>query len=778
MATENTPAEESSKPEKKSSGSKNSPNKNSKYKRIIRWFWILLLTPVLGLIGLVVGIALFADLPDIEQLQNPESNLATVCYSSDGKELGRFYKENRVNVHYDEIDPDVIHALVATEDERYFEHSGIDVRSLGRAVYRMGKGGGASTITQQLAKMQFHYEEAQHATFMQRTYQKLKEWIIAVKLERLYTKQEIVALYLNKFDFNYNAVGIKSAAKVYFSTTQDSLKIEEAAVLVGMCQNPSRWNPILFPENAKKRRTIVLYQMQKNGYLTKAQFDSLKELPLVTHFNPESHNEGLAPYFREYLRTKFMSKWCSEHLKADGKPYDMYRDGLKVYTTIDTRMQTYAEQAVNEHMSYMQGEFDKALKNKKNRPFSWRVKKDEIDQIMRSAETRSDRYIHMKRDSASDAAIDKAFNTPVKMSVFSYHGDIDTMMSPMDSIRYYKGFLQTGFMAMEPQTGYIRAWVGGINFRHFQYDHVKESKRQVGSTFKPFVYALAIQEGYSPCDELPCIKVCIPSEDGKTEWCPDNAGGHADEKYEGQMITLKKALALSINYISANLMKQFGPSAVVAFARNVGITSPMEAVPSLCLGTADISVFEMLGANNTFANKGTYIEPTYVTRIEDKNGKVLEEFIPKSHEVMSEEKAYIMINLMEGVVDAGTGTRLRGPKYKLMNPIAGKTGTTQNNSDGWFMGLTPDLSAGCWVGGEDRSVHFDNMEQGQGAAMALPIWALFFQKVYADKTLKVSKGAFDKPKKKIEMTLDCKGFDTDNPDPGYDPNNDPLFGGE
>ena len=767
--------------EKGNSSGKNPSKKNPKYKRIIRIFWILLLTPVIGIISLVVGIALFSDLPDIEQLTNPESNLATVCYSADGKELGRFYLENRVTVHYKNIDQDVIHALIATEDERYYDHSGIDARSLGRVFVKTFAGGsktsgGGSTITQQLAKMQFHGNgEAEHVSKLQRAFQKLKEWIIAVRLERLFTKDEIIALYLNKFDFNYNAVGINSAAKVYFSTTADSLKIEESAVLVGMCQNPSLWNPIIFPENAKKRRNIVLTQMERSGFITDHQLDSLKALPLVTHFNPESHNEGLAPYFREYLRKKFLEKWCSEHLKPNGKPYDMYRDGLKVYCTIDTRMQHYAEQAVEEHMSNLQKSFDVELKDKRNRPFSFRVKKEEIDQIMTSGKKRSDRYRNMKKGGSSDAEIDKAFITPVKMAVFSWHGQIDTTMSPMDSIRYYKGFLQTGFMAMEPQTGYIRAGVGGINFRNFQYDHVKVSKRQVGSTFKPFIYALAIQEGYSPCDQVPCIKTCIPSEDGKTEWCPENAGGKADEKLEGKMITLRKALALSVNYISAYLMKQFGPNAVVAFAKNVGITSPLDPVPSLCLGTADISLYEMVGANSTFVNKGTWIEPTFVTRIEDKNGKVLEEFIPKTREVLSEEKAYIMVNLMEGVVQFGTGARLRGT-YKLTNPIAGKTGTTQNNSDGWFMGLTPDLVAGCWVGGEDRSVHFDRTEQGQGAAMALPIWAKFFQRVYADKSLKISKGDFPKPKNKIMMDLDCSKFESDEPDNGFDP--DPIFGGD
>lgn len=775
MAKEN--AVENTKPEKP--GKSGKPEKK-KYRRLIRWFWILLLTPVISFICLILGIAWFADLPDVEQLQNPESSLATVVYSSDGKELGRFYAENRVNVKFKDIDPDIVHALIATEDERYYDHSGIDAKSLGRVFVKTFAGGdrsagGGSTITQQLAKMQFT-KNFDKASITERAYQKLKEWVIAVRLERLYTKEEIAALYLNKYDFNYNAVGIKSAAKVYFSANQDSVKIEEAAVLVGMCQNPSRWNPILNPKNAVTRRNIVLGQMEKNGYITKAELDSLKELPIDVHFNPESHNEGLAPYFREYLRDNFLKKWCSEHLKPDGKPYDLYRDGLKIYSTIDSRMQNYAEEAVTEHMTNLQGQFDKTLKNKKNAPFSWRVKKDEIESIMNSAKKRSDRYRKMKKAGESDEAIDKAFKTPVAMTIFSWKGDIDTVLSPIDSIRYYKSFLQTGFMAMEPQTGYIRAWVGGIDFRHFKYDHVKESRRQVGSTFKPFVYALAIQEGYSPCDQIPCIKTCIMGEDGK-EWCPNNSGGKADEKYENKMITLKKALALSLNYISAYLMKQFGPASVVAFARNVGITSPLEPVPSLCLGTADISVYEMVGANSTFANKGTWIEPTFVTRIEDKNGKVLEEFIPQSREVMSEEKAYIMINLMQGVVDYGTGSRLRR-NYKLMNPIAGKTGTTQNNSDGWFIGLTPDLVAGGWVGGEDRSVHFDLTDQGQGAAMALPIWGLFFQKVYADKTLKVSKGAFDKPSRKIQFDMDCSKFDDEDIDTGYDPNSGNIFGSD
>lgn len=769
MAEEKSP---SGKHSEKSPG-KASQKKGRWRKYIVRLFWFIFLAPIVSFIGLMVGIAWFSDLPDVEELQNPESNQATVVYTSDGNELGRFYAENRVNVAFSEIDDDVIHALIATEDERYFDHSGIDARSLVRAIVKLGKGGGASTITQQLAKMQFHQEEAQTATFFERVFQKLKEWIIALRLERLYTKQEILALYLNKFDFTYNAVGIKSSSKVYFSTTPDSLKIEEAAVLVGMCQNPSRWNPIRFPENAVQRRNIVLYQMQKNGFITEAAYDSLKELPLVTRYNPETHNEGLAMYFREYLRDNYLKKWCAEHLKPNGKPYDLYRDGLKIYTTIDSRMQLYAEEAVTQHMTDLQGQFDKSLAKKKNAPFSWKVKQEEIDNIMNSAKKRSERYKNMERAGATEEEIDKAFTTPTQMSVFSWKGDIDTTMTPMDSIRYYKGFLQTGFMAMEPQTGYIRAWVGGINFRHFKYDHVKESRRQVGSTFKPFVYALAIQEGWSPCDQIPNVKTCITTETDQ-EWCPENS----DNKMNGQMLTLKKALANSVNYITAYIMKQFGPAAVVEFAKNVGITSPLDPVPSLCLGTADISLYEMVGATSTFANRGTWIEPTFLTRIEDRNGKVLEEFIPDSREVLSEEKAFLMVNLMEGVVSSGTGVRLRY-KYNLNTPIAGKTGTTQNNSDGWFLGLTPDLVAGAWVGGEDRSVHFDNTSEGQGASMALPIWAYFFQRVYADKSIKISKGAFEKPRRKMLIDLDCSKYEDKNSNPIYDPNFDdtgPLWG--
>ncbi|TND10439.1 MAG: penicillin-binding protein 1A [Bacteroidetes bacterium] len=741
------------------------------YRRYIRIFWFLVALPIVGIITIISAVVLFADLPDIEALQNPKSNLASVVYANDGsKEIGRFYAENRVNVRYKDIDKDLIDALIATEDARYLDHSGIDAKGLLRVLVKTVIGGnmssgGGSTITQQLAKMQFH--NVKDLSLWQRSYQKLKEWIIAVRLERLYTKEEIMTMYLNKFDFIHSAVGIKSAAKVYFNATPDSLKVEEAAMLVGMCQNPSLWNPVGRADTAKHRRNVVMSQMVKYGYITQKQYDSLKVLPLRINYHPEDHNEGLATYFREYLRENFLKKWCSEHLKPDGKPYDLYRDGLRIYTTIDPKMQKYAEEAVAQHMKELQATFFERCKNKKNAPFSWRVSKDEIAQIMNQGMKRSDRYKGMKKAGASDEEIEKVFNTKIPMTVFAWNGDRDTVFSPMDSIRYYKSFLQTGFMAMDPQTGYIRAWVGGIDFHHFKYDHVKESRRQVGSTFKPFVYALAIQEGWSPCDRIANVRTCIPTPSG-VDWCPDNS----DNKHNGEMMTMKRALALSMNYVTTQIMKQFGPEAVIQFVRRIGITSPLDPVPSLCLGSADISLYEMVGANSTFANKGTWIEPTFVTRIEDKNGKVLADFIPKREEAMSEDKAYLMANLLKGVVDHGTGVRLRY-KFKLTNPIAGKTGTTQNNSDGWFIGLTPELTGGAWVGAEDRSVHFDQTSEGQGASMALPIWAIFMQKVYADKTLKVGKGDFEKPNKKIMMELDCKQADEDPPDI-FDPNDDPF----
>lgn len=711
---------------------------------------------VVFLVVSLVANEVLGDLPSVEELQNPKSNLATVIYSSDAKILGKYYNENRINVTFKELDKDLVSALVATEDARFYEHNGVDIKALFRSasgVFTGGSKGGGSTITQQLAKMMFPREKLSK---FQLVIRKIKEWVIAVRLEKNYTKEEIMAMYLNKFDFLNLAVGIKSAAKIYFNTNCDSLRIEQAAMLVGMAQNPSLYNPIRFEERTTKRRNIVLGQMLKYGYINQTQFDTLKTKPLGLNFHPEDHNEGPAPYFREYLRENFLKQWCENHINPETKkPYNIYKDGLKIYTTIDSRMQQYAEEAVNEHMHELQKAFFKDCKQKRNAPFSWNVTKEEIKNIMTSGMKRSDRYRGLKQLGMLAEEIDKIFNTPVPMRVWSLRGEIDTTLTPMDSIRYYKSFLQTGFMAMEPQTGYVKAWVGGINHKHFKYDHVKVGRRQVGSTFKTFVYAMAIQEGYSPCYQLPCVRTCVTDGVGK-EWCPDNAGG--DEKYENKMITLKLALAMSINYVSAELIKRFGPSAVVNLAKRMGITSPLDPVPAICLGTPDISVFEMVGANATYANKGTYVQPTFITRIEDKNGKVLEEFIPNTDEVFNEEKAYVMIQLMRGVCDYGTGTRLRF-KHNLRNQIAGKTGTTQNNSDGWFIGLTPELAAGCWVGGEDRSVHFNSMEQGQGASMALPIWGKFFSKVYADKTLKVSSADFKKPASLGDIELDCSKYD-------------------
>ena len=705
----------------------------------------------------LVGFGVFGALPKVDELLNPKNNLATIVYSGDMKILGKYYSENRVNVAFEKIDKDVVNALIATEDVRYYEHNGVDFKALLRSffgVFTGGNRGGGSTISQQLAKMMFPRERLNKLELVVR---KLKEWIIATQLEKYYTKDEILALYLNKFDFLNLAVGIKSAAQIYFNSNQDSLKIEQAAMLVGMAKNPSLFNPIRHNEICLKRRNVVLNQLVKYGYLSSLKYDSLKVLPLGLSFRPEDHNDGLAPYFREYLRDVFLKNWCKSHINSETEaPYNIYKDGLKIYTTIDSKMQNYAEEAVYEHMNDLQKMFSKECLNKKNAPFAWNVSKQEIEGIMNSSVKRSDRYRQLKEDGLSHEKIIEIFHKPVPMRVYSLRGDIDTILSPYDSIKYYKSFLQTGFMAMEPQTGYVKAWVGGINHKYFKYDHVKVSKRQVGSTFKPFVYALAIQEGLSPCHQVPNIRTCINMPDGK-DWCPDNSDGL---KGTGQMITLRRALALSVNYVTAWIMKQYGPHAVVNLVKRLGVTSQIPEVPSICLGTADISVFEMVAANSTFANKGTYIQPTFISRIEDKNGKVLEEFIPNSNEVFSEEKAYTMIQLMRGVVQEGTGSRLRGAKYKLNNQIAGKTGTTQHNADGWFIGLTPELAAGCWVGGEDRSIHFNSITEGQGASMALPIWGKFFVKVYADKTIKLSKADFTKPKNlDPNLEMDCSKYD-------------------
>lgn len=741
-----------------------------KPKKYIAWLWILLMGPILLFFVLIVLVRadVFGALPKVEELLNPKNNLATIVYSGDMKILGKYYSENRVNVGFDQLDKDLVSALIATEDARFYDHSGVDAKAIGRSiggVFVGGKGGG-STITQQLAKMMFPREKLTKPELIIR---KLKEWIIATRLEKYYTKEEILALYLNKFDFLNLAVGIKSAAQIYFNREQDSLRVEQAAMLIGMAKNPALFNPVN-PKRADTtlhRRNVVMAQMVKYGYLTKQKFDSLKALPLGLVFRPENHNDGPAPYFREYLRDNFLKSWCEKNINPEtDKPYNIYKDGLRIYTTIDSRMQQYAEEAVSEHMKDLQKLFTKECLTKKNAPFAWNVNKVEIERIMTASIRRSDRYRGLREQGMSHDKIIENFNKPVSMTVYSIRGEIDTVMTPYDSIRYYKSFLQTGFMAMEPQTGYVKAWVGGINHKHFKYDHVKVARRQVGSTFKPFVYALAIQEGKSPCYEVANVRTCIHLPDG-SDWCPDNSDG-PDSKYNGKMITLKTALANSINYVTAWVMKQYGPQAVVSLVKRLGVSSDIPEVPSICLGTADISVFEMVAANSTFANKGTYIQPTFITRIEDKNGKVLQEFIPTSDEVFSEERAYAMIQLMTGVVQGGTGSRLRGSKYKLTTQIAGKTGTTQHNADGWFIGLTPDLAGGVWVGGEDRSVHFNSIVEGQGASMALPIWGKFFRKVYDDKHLKVSQANFPRPKNMDpNLEMDCSKYENqiDNSEP-------------
>ena len=733
---------------------------SDKTKKYLRWFWGLVLSPFIILFLLIISVSFgwLGELPDTAELENPKYFLATEIYATDGQVLGKFYAENRSPATYQDLDSNLINALIATEDARFREHSGIDFRGLVRVFGRTiiggdQSGGGGSTISQQLAKMLFPREKI--SSKLSLSVRKIKEWVIATRLEKKYTKDEILAMYLNKFDFLNLAVGIRSAAKIYFNTTPDSLRIEQAAMLVGMAKNPSLFNPIRKPDTTLHRRNVVMMQMVKYGFLTREKYDSLKVLPLGLNFKPEDHNEGLAPYFREYLRTHFLSEWLKTTVNPEtGKPYDVYRDGLKIYTTLDSRMQQYAENAVKNHMAKTQEKFFKDVQRKKNAPFAYYVQKTEIEKILTRAKKDSYRYKKLKGEGKSDVEIEREFNTPDTMTVFTWQGEKDTIMTPMDSIRYYKSFLQSGFMAMDPHTGFVKAWVGGINHKHFKYDHVKVAARQVGSTFKPCVNLLAIMNGVSPWDRVTNQPVTIIYDN--KDWTPRNS---SHKSLDGKVLTLKYALAQSINFITAHIMKQYNPEAVITLARRMGITAPMDPYPSICLGTPDISVYEMVGAYSTFANKGTWIEPTFITRIEDKNGKLLYEYVPRRTEVMSEEKAYIMLELMKGATLYGTGASLRGGDYRFTAPIAGKTGTTQHNADGWFMGITPDLVAGAWVGAEDRSVHFSSMEEGQGSRLALPIWGQFMKQVWNDKKLSISQGDFEKPAKPISVELDCSKYD-------------------
>ncbi len=745
--------------------------KRKKYRRYKTWFWSVFAIGIgfIVLLFLLAGWGVFGEMPTFEELENPETNLATEIFSSDGETLGKYYNENRTPVKFEELPDHLVNALVATEDERYFEHSGIDARGTIRAAVFLGQRGGASTITQQLAKQLFTKDVSQN--FFGRVLQKFKEWVIATRLERQYTKEEIITMYLNIYDFLYQADGIKSAAKIYFGKEPEDLKIEESAVLVAMLKNPILYNPVKeqFRDNALHRRNVVLSQMEANGYISPQEEDSLQQLPLKVNFSPQGHDEGIATYFRAYLQ-EFLQDWIEENPKPDGTEYNIYRDGLKVYTTIDSRMQQYAEEAVAAHMPNLQKEFNRQNRNNKTAPFR-DITQEERNSIIEDAMKRSERWRILSAQGKSEEEIRASFDQERQMEVFSWSGIKDTVMTPRDSILYYKSFLQTGVMSMTPQTGEVKAWVGGINFKHFKYDHVKQGKRQVGSTFKPFVYATAIDQLHlSPCDTLPqSLHTIEAGRHGNIkDWTPRNSG----DDYSG-MVSLKQGLANSVNTVTARLIDRVGPKPVIDLVEKLGIdTDNIPAVPSIALGSADISLFDMVAAYSAFVNEGVYVKPVVVTRIEDKNGTILYQNVPQTRDVLSEEAAYVTVNLMEGVTQYGSGTRLRGNwargselyervitgyPYEFTNPIAGKTGTTQNQSDGWFIGMVPNLVTGVWVGAENRSVHFPGIAYGQGATMALPIWALYMEKVYADEELNISKEAFPAPEK-LTIHLDCSTY--------------------
>lgn len=729
-------------------------------KKFLVYFWSLFAA------GVVVVVVLFwmitkgwlGYLPPLEELQNPKNKYASEVFSADMQSLGRYYRQaNRVGVQYSDLSPELVEALIATEDARYYSHTGVDFKAFMRAVLKLGRAGGGSTLTQQLAKQIW---SPQANNIFERAMQKPIEWVIATKLERLYSKDEILLMYLNQFDFLYNAVGIKSAAQVYFSTTPAELKVEESAMLVGMCKNPSLYNPVRRPQNARDRRNTVLSQMAKYGYLTEAERDSLQALPIELHYSSVDHKQGMAPYFREYLRNVLTAKepkeshysewnkqqykidkyqwdnnplygFCNKTTKPDGSPYNLYQDGLRIYTTIDSRMQRHAEEAVDEHMQSLQKSFFRECKRKRNAPFSISITREEIDGIMTRSMRQTDRYRGMKKAGKTEEEIRAAFNTPVEMQVFSYEGNglIDTVMSPMDSIRWLKTYLRCGFMSMDPLNGHVKAYVGGPDFAHFQYDMATMGRRQVGSTVKPYLYTLAMDEGMSPCDKVVNDSITLYDANG-LPWTPRDT--HA--KNQGDTVTLAWGLRYSSNWITAYLMSMFTPEQLVRLMQSFGIQGQLDPVISLCLGPCEVSVQEMVDAYTTFVNKGIRTEPLYVTRIEDNNGNVLARFAPLTHEIISETTSYKMIQMLQDVVDRGTGVRVRY-KYGIKAPMGGKTGTTNNNSDGWFMGFTPSLVSGVWVGGEDRAIHFDNLAEGQGASMALPIYALYMQRVYRDTTL-------------------------------------------
>ena len=785
----------------------NKKTTNNKTKKYIIGFWSLFLVGVLGIFLLFFLIAegKLGFMPTFEELENPKSALATEIYSNDGKIIDKYFlHENRTFVDYGNLPQDLVDALIATEDVRFYSHSGIDLRGLGRVAKGIATGntnsGGGSTISQQLAKMLF--PRSRYSSFSELALRKFKEWVIAVKLERSYTKEEILLMYLNKYDFLNLAVGIKSAANVYFSIPPDSLKLHQSAMLVGMAKNSSLYNPVRRPELVKQRRNVVLNQMAKYGYISKEVRDSVKQLPLDLDYHKVDYKSGPAPYFREYLRLtltatkpdrdnyaswqtqKFIEDsiawetdplfgWCNKNTKPDGENYSLYSDGLRIYTTIDSRMQKYAVEAVEKHLREdLQPEFDGGMRYLNNPPFANNMTPDQVENLLNMEIRQSERYRVLNERGLSFSEIKKNFQKPVEMTIFSWKGEIDTVMSPQDSIKWYLRFFRSSFMAMETETGEVKAYVGGPNYKHFMYDMVTGGKRQVGSTVKPFLYTLAMQNGLTPCTKVPYVPQQFQMPDGSI-YEPKDAD--VDEEKDGKLVTLKWGLMNSKNRVSAWVLKQFNPHAVVEVMKRLGIYSPIDPVPSMFLGVSDVTLYEMVGAFNTYANQGVYIKPYFVTRIEDQYGNIIATFQPERHEAIDEQTAYLMINLLQGVIDQGTGIRLRVSNLfrdgvtedygSFTMPIAGKTGTTQNHSDGWFIGTTPELTAGVWTGADLRSIHFRTISSGQGANMALPIWGYFFKRVLADKTLGITEEMEFKKPEGFNINLDC-GEDEDQQSPG------------
>lgn len=765
-------------------------------KKITKWFWILVSFPVLLLVVMILLVWMFADIPSFKELENPDSKLATQILADDGQVLSTFHIENRTFVTYEELSPNIIEAAIATEDIRFHRHSGIDFKGLARVLVktimlRNSSQGGGSTITQQLAKTLYpraSFEKKVPGVYHARmVWTKLKEWITAVKLERDYTKDEIMTMYLNSIFFGSGAYGVRAAAETFFGKHPSELTVEESAMLIGMVNKPTRYNPALNPEKALSRRNFVIGQMRKAGFLTKEQRDSISLEPIRLNYEVQDHNAGHAPYFRDMIKRVMTARkprrsdysvpedysadslswatdglygWLEKNKKADGSAYDLDRDGLRIFTTVDFKMQKYAEEAVAERMRDLQKDFNRDLRSKKFKPFSNDIDEETRNKVMAQARRWSERYRSQKKEGKSESEIMKSFTVPVKMRVFSYNskGFSDTTMTPDDSIRYYKSLLRTAFVAMEPETGHVKAYVGGPNYRYFKYDNVRQGKRQVGSTIKPFLYTLAMQEGMSPCDQV----VNLPQTFvvGEDTWTPRSTD---KEEWIGKTVTLKWGLTNSSNNISAYLMKQFGPAAMAQMMRKMGIQSHIDEVPSLCVGPADLTLWEMVAAYNTFPSRGVHITPLFVTRIEDNQGNVVGEFTNRKSEAISEATAYLMVNLMEGVVQGGTATRLRY-RYNLMGEIAGKTGTTNDNADGWFIGYTPSLVAGIWTGAEDRQVHFQSITYGQGAHMSLPTWGIFMQKVIADGTLGISSNDRFTAPPGISLDLGCTGGDSDASD--------------